>query len=386
MNSNKHHLRVSYENDIRKITVNSQTRLCEFVKRALNIFDLNINNIAGIFFFFIDANVYLGDCEENDFNKTIQDFLDEYDENINRIFIIDPINTTSRETSQINDFLQKYQLFNQSNAQNYYFRPTYHITNHYNMNNPPEQNDYNYDYSNNFTYPRYNSRQLDRMYDFYSNIFRSPPYTTNASATREASSRNNSASNNNQERNQRSDSPGIDITIDLNTTQINRNQQNDNTTQQNENSNQNRNPQNRNPQNQNQNANWGSRSSAFQTPLSILQAMSTAFQPGQTYVSTGLGGYANILESLNNILGSEYNVLTPQQIANLNHGEYQTLMDSGLILPDCNQCNITLEELTATTQVIALPCKHAFKEQAITYWLTNNSNRCPICRAPAVRN
>lgn len=384
MNSNKHHLRVSYENDIRKITVNSQTRLSEFVKRALNIFDLNINNIAGIFFFFIDANVYIGDCEENDFNKTIQDFIDEYDENINRIFIIDPINSTSRDSSQINDFLQKYQLFNQSNAQNYYFRPTYHITNHYNMNNPPEQNDYNYDYSNNFTYPRYNSRQLDRMYDFYSNIFRSPPYTTNATGTREASSRTQPPRDNTHERNSRSDSPGIDITIDLNTTQINRNQQSDNTTQQNDNSSQNRNQQNQ--QNRNQNANWGSRSSAFQTPLSILQAMSTAFQPGQTYVSTGLGGYANILESLNNILGSEYNVLTPQQIANLNHGEYQTLMDSGLILPECNQCNITLEELTPTTQVIALPCKHAFKEQAITHWLTNNSNRCPICRAHAVRN
>ena len=50
----KYHLSFSYENEIRRLTVNNNTRINEIIKRSIEIFDLNINDIAGIFFFFID--------------------------------------------------------------------------------------------------------------------------------------------------------------------------------------------------------------------------------------------------------------------------------------------------------------------------------------------
>ena len=91
-NNQKYHLSISYLNDIRKITVNSNTKISELIKKCLDIFDIQINIISGIYFFFCDADVYLGESEENDFNKTFNDFIEEYDHNDSRIFYINPIN------------------------------------------------------------------------------------------------------------------------------------------------------------------------------------------------------------------------------------------------------------------------------------------------------
>ena len=78
--------------------------------------------------------------------------------------------------------------------------------------------------------------------------------------------------------------------------------------------------------------------------------------------------------------GNDVRTLSQEDINRLPRGTFTELRQRNLILQECTQCNITLEEFQQQTRVIALPCKHAFKEEAIIQWLTNNSNRCPVCR------
>jgi predicted nucleic-acid-binding Zn-ribbon protein len=86
----------------------------------------------------------------------------------------------------------------------------------------------------------------------------------------------------------------------------------------------------------------------------------------------------NILGGLNGM--EEVRVLTQEQIDALESGTYANLKNNQYILSDCTQCGITLESFTDNSEVIALPCKHAFMRNSITHWLRNNSNKCPTCR------
>ena len=45
-----------------------------------------------------------------------------------------------------------------------------------------------------------------------------------------------------------------------------------------------------------------------------------------------------------------------------------------------NQCGITLEDFQDDSKIVVLPCGHPFMKEEIFKWLTENSNRCPICR------
>ena len=63
----KHDLQVSFQRQIRQVTVNDQTKLGEFIRRALDIFDLKIEQVAGIKYFLYQsctsAGVFLGNIK-----------------------------------------------------------------------------------------------------------------------------------------------------------------------------------------------------------------------------------------------------------------------------------------------------------------------------------
>ena len=366
-NNQKYHLSISYLNDIRKITVNSNTKISELIKKCLDIFDIQINIISGIYFFFCDADVYLGESEENDFNKTFNDFIEEYDHNDSRIFYIDPINLTNRSQSLIDDFKMKYAIYNNNNSQNYYFRPVINITNNYNQG---------FDLSSD---NETNSNFFLNLLNSYSRI--RPNNLNQENRTQENTNRNQESINRNQENTNRTQE------------NTNRNQENTNRTQENTNINQ----ENTNrfswerPRSNDSDPNlrvpltsfWnlpvdGQRTDSYISPTSnLLQSIfSSALQNQNTPAYVGA-----FYSSLNGLFNQENSVLSPIQLSHLRRGEYESLKNEGLILSECTQCNITLEDFSPNTMVIALPCKHAFQENAIRHWLLNNSNRCPVCRA-----
>ena len=51
----KYNLSISYNNEIRKITINVQTKINDIIKRSLDIFDIKITQTSGIYFYFIDV-------------------------------------------------------------------------------------------------------------------------------------------------------------------------------------------------------------------------------------------------------------------------------------------------------------------------------------------
>jgi hypothetical protein len=70
-----------------------------------------------------------------------------------------------------------------------------------------------------------------------------------------------------------------------------------------------------------------------------------------------------------------------ETINRLRRGSYSNLREH--ILPDCTQCTITLEDFSDTTEVIVLPCTHAFTVDGIKRWLQTNTT-CPTCRESVI--
>jgi len=102
-------------------------------------------------------------------------------------------------------------------------------------------------------------------------------------------------------------------------------------------------------------------------------------------------GRFNIIQNpvRNNIIDYIYNIITTmpipgvseENINQLHRGSYTNLRDH--IIPECTQCTISLEEFSDTTEVIVLPCRHAFIVDAIQRWLRTNTT-CPTCRERVV--
>jgi hypothetical protein len=98
-------------------------------------------------------------------------------------------------------------------------------------------------------------------------------------------------------------------------------------------------------------------------------------------------GRFNIIQNpvRNNIIDYIYNFITTTPIPGVNEetinqlrrGTYENLRDH--IIPECTQCTISLEDFSDTTEVIVLPCRHAFTVDAIQRWLRTNTT-CPTCR------
>lgn len=312
----KYNLNVSDGNDVRIITVNDSTKLGKFVEKCIDIYDLSIENISGIYFYFVDAYVYIGDCEENSLDRTFTQFFEEYGDDIDNYTIDTSINPR-RLNNEVDKFRNDYSNFKSSPSSSgistYNYRPSFNITNNYYSGNSAQR------------------QNIRRRYN------------------------------------------PIQFSDEETTTQTNNNRANHNNANQSNNSHHS----NSTPQS---NTNFGNTQQRtylynFDIPL------------GTT--SNYLRNYNELLNSISSLVdrsADDTNVLTRDEVNSLRSGEYESLREH--ILEDCTQCHITLEDFTPQTHVRVLPCRHAFKESAISQWLLNNSNKCPVCRAevaPGIR-
>jgi hypothetical protein len=102
-------------------------------------------------------------------------------------------------------------------------------------------------------------------------------------------------------------------------------------------------------------------------------------------------GRFNIIQNpaRNNIIDYIYNFITTpltqgvneDTINQLQRGAYTNLREH--IIPECTQCTISLEDFADDTEVIVLPCRHAFTVNGIRRWLQTNTT-CPTCRGDIV--
>jgi hypothetical protein len=102
-------------------------------------------------------------------------------------------------------------------------------------------------------------------------------------------------------------------------------------------------------------------------------------------------GRFNIIQNSprNNIIDYIYNFITTPLTSGVNEetinqlrcGTYTSLREH--IISECTQCTISLEDFSDTTEVIVLPCRHAFTAEGIRTWLQTNTT-CPTCRERVV--
>jgi len=75
--------------------------------------------------------------------------------------------------------------------------------------------------------------------------------------------------------------------------------------------------------------------------------------------------------------------ITTTAFNDLPRGEYQNLRNQNIIHQECVRCGISLEDFQNDSDVIVLPCRHAFMEPQIRRWIiTDRHTTCPTCRAP----
>lgn len=85
-----------------------------------------------------------------------------------------------------------------------------------------------------------------------------------------------------------------------------------------------------------------------------------------------------LIEILNNSLNEPppyRNVITEKEKSKLKRVKYAEIEEK-----DISSCPITQEDFKDDDDIIVLPCKHYFGEEAIIHWLENENAVCPICR------
>ena len=85
----------------------------------------------------------------------------------------------------------------------------------------------------------------------------------------------------------------------------------------------------------------------------------------------------NIIDYIYNFINTGTTGVNEERINQLRCGSYTDLREH--IIHECTQCTITLEDFSDTTEVIVLPCRHAFTSDGIRRWLQTNTT-CPTCR------
>lgn len=322
---NRYNIQISHNNENRTFTINSASKLADFVQKCLLIYDIPIDSIGGIYFFFVDANVYLNDCAENSLSLSMEQFYSEYGTEHNQFCIDTNFNDTTVQ------FREEYKnIFNNTNnAQTYFYRPEIHIVNNY----------YSHQSENPAAEPAASQSQHQEQPQPQE---QSQPQNQNTS---ENQSRNNGYAFE------------FNYDYDPSRGQFFLNQQQTN--------------------------------SPFNDIMrtlgsSVLQSINQSRnQQNPLFGGARNNTYAAFFDTFQRAFTGETDrrVLRTPEIDRLSSGNYGDLKNNNYILSDCTQCTITLEEFNNNTRVIALPCKHAFKENAIRTWLQNCSNRCPTCRA-----
>jgi hypothetical protein len=93
----------------------------------------------------------------------------------------------------------------------------------------------------------------------------------------------------------------------------------------------------------------------------------------------------NLDNYINNIWNTMLNrdTITINAFNTLPRGTYQNLRNQNIIHQECLRCGISLEDFQDDSDVIVLPCRHAFMEPQIRRWIiTDRHTTCPTCRAP----
>jgi len=316
---------VSFRNEARRVTINENTKIGHFIEKAIGIYDLNIDDVSG-FYFINDDNqeVFLHDRSYTKFFETMAILLREYP--YITLFTI----TTSRHLrtpQSINKFRREYKRFitnnnNQSNNRIFFDRPYMNvINNYYGQQHSPDilNNQLNqpitYYRAEMYVTNNYFNDQPDRPAERYSHT-RPQPHP--------------------QPQSQPQPQPQPQPTVRI-------------------------------PEPYNNQAN------------NIEIELNYLYSPER--------GRFNIIQNpvRNNIIDYIYNFITTpltpgvneETINQLRRGTYTSLRDH--IIPECTQCTISLEDFLETTEVIVLPCRHAFTVDGIRRWLRSNTT-CPTCR------
>ena len=93
--------------------------------------------------------------------------------------------------------------------------------------------------------------------------------------------------------------------------------------------------------------------------------------------------------NLDNYINTIWNTMLNRDIISttafnaLPRGTYENLRNQNIIHQECVRCGISLEDFQNDSEVIVLPCRHAFMEPQIRRWIiTDRHTTCPTCRAP----
>jgi hypothetical protein len=120
-------------------------------------------------------------------------------------------------------------------------------------------------------------------------------------------------------------------------------------------------------------------------PVAPAQADAPAQTQGRLYEiifdtnNINLDNYINTI--WNNILNRD--TITTTTFNALPRGTYQNLREQNVIHQECVRCGISLEDFQNDSDVIVLPCRHAFMEPQIRRWIiTDRHTTCPTCRTP----
>ena len=274
MNMIRYNIDVVYNNQVRTITVNSSLYINEVIQRILNVYDVSIYDVAGIYFYNNLEIIYLDSTNDTGFDYLFSFFYNNYQ--ANRFYI----ETMEQHNNRIINPRMNYLVQQFQNNFIYRNQPV--------GNNPITINNY---YNNHTTNTNHRPRNRNRNNQRDEEI---PPLEP-ASA-----------------QNQNNQNHGRLYEIIFDTNNIN------------------------------------------------------------------LDNYINTI--WNTILNRD--IITTTAFNALPRGTYQNLRNQNIIHQECIRCGISLEDFQNDSDVIVLPCRHAFMESQIRRWIiTDQHTTCPTCRA-----
>ena len=280
MNILRYNIEVIYNNQVRILTVNNSLYLNEVVRRMLNLYDVSIYDVAGIYFYNNLDIVYLDSTNDTGFDYLFGFFYNVYQ--ANRYYI----ETMEQHNNRIVNPRMNY-LVQQ-------FQTNFITRNQVVGNNPITINNY---YNNHTTNTNHRNRNRNR--------------------------------NNNPRDEEMAAIPPLE-------------------------------PAPAPAQNQNQ-------------------------AQGRLYEIIFDTNNLNFDNYINNIWNTMLNrdIITMTAFNALPRGTYQNLRNQNVIHQECVRCGISLEDFQDDSEIVVLPCRHAFMEPQIRRWIiTDRHTTCPTCRAP----
>lgn len=271
MNILRYNIEVIYNNQVRLLTVNSGLYLNEVIRRMLNLYDVSIYDIAGIYFYNNLDPIYLDTSNDTGFDYLFGFFYNIYQATRYYIETMDQHNNRI-VNRRMNNLVQQFQ-------NNYVYR------NNHVGNNPITINNY---YNNHINHrPRNRNRNNPRDEEM--------------------------------------------------------------------------------------------------APIAPTQAPDPPQNQGRLYEIIFDTNNINFDNYINTIWNTMLNrdTITTTAFNALPRGTYQNLRNQNIIHQECLRCGISLEDFQDDSDVIVLPCRHAFMEPQIRRWIiTDRHTTCPTCRAP----